>query len=40
VTITGVSLAFPSRSLPPRRMCTASTVKPATLLDVVTTDQA
>jgi len=40
VTITSVSVSFPLRRLAPRRHCSASTVKPATLLDVVITDQA
>lgn len=37
LTILNVSLTFPLRSLPPRRQCSAALVKPATLLDVLTT---
>ena len=37
LTILTVSVTFPLRSLGPRRQCTAALVKPATLLDVLTT---
>jgi hypothetical protein len=35
VTILNASVTFPLRHLAPQRMCTGSTVKPATLLDVL-----
>jgi len=38
VTITDVSLSFPLRTLAPRRSCTGSTVKPATLLETLMTE--
>jgi hypothetical protein len=38
--INSVTLSFPKKDLAPTRQCTASTVKAATLLDVLTTDQA
>jgi hypothetical protein len=37
LTILRVDLTFPLRTLPPRRVCTAGTVKPSTLLDVIVT---
>jgi hypothetical protein len=40
VTIQTVDVTFDLRRLAPRRRCTGATVKPATLLDVMTTSQA
>lgn len=37
LTILSVNVTFPLRSLAPRRQCAAALVKPATLLDVLTT---
>jgi hypothetical protein len=38
VLITDARLVFPLRRLAPRRTCTGSTIKPATLLDVLVTN--
>lgn len=40
VTITRVEIAFPLRTQPPRRRCTASDLKPSTFLDLVLTDES